>query len=373
VAQQNQPQSSMYLARVSAAVYNAVTAIEGRFELYKSNLEPHPEASVDAAVATAAYTVLVHDFPAQQLALDADYAAALAAISDGEAKEAGIEVGKAAADELLALREGDGLEADIGFEMPDPAPGVWQLPPGVAPLSPWISQLRPYMLESPDQFRPGPPPYLKSLKWFKQFNEVQRIGRRDSAYRTAEQTDVARFWTTHAPMQYNSAFQQITMQRGLDAQDAARFFAMGNMVAADALIACFDAKYHYLWWRPMFSIPQGDTDGNPQTIGDPTWTPLLGTPPHPEYPSAHSCLTSSMAEMFAAFMGTQQIEVDLTSSAPNLIQSTRHYKYAKDLMLEIINARVWGGIHYRDSDVKGVELGRNVARWTLQRNFLPAP
>ena len=152
--------------------------------------------------------------------------------------------------------------------------------------------------------------------------------------------------------------------------EAARLMAMDNLVGADALIGCFDAKYHYLFWRPQFAIPLGDSDSNPATTGDPTWQPLLGTPPHPENPLAN-CLTSAMAEVLVAFLGTQRIELDLTGTAPNLMQSTRHYKYAHDLVQEIIDARVWGGIHYRESDVKGATLGRKVAHWALQRYFLP--
>ena len=373
VARQNQPQSQMYLAQIQAAVYNAAVAVEGGYQSYKSQLTPQPDASADAAVATASYLMLVHHFPAQQPALDADYAAALSAIPDGPTKIAGIDVGQQAAAEIIALRHGDGLEADIGFTMPSPAPGVWQLPSSVTPLSPWISQLQPYLLNSPDQFRPGPPPDLSSPEWAKQFEEVRLMGQNNSPYRTAEQTDIARFWTTHAQVQYNTAFQKISRERGLNAVEAARLFAMGNLVGADALIACFDAKYHYLFWRPQFAIPLGDSDGNPATIGNSSWQPLLVTPPHPEYPSAHSCLTSATAEVLVAFLGTQRIELDLTSTAPNLIKSTRHYQYAQELVQEIIDARVWGGIHYRESDVKGANLGRKVAHWALKHYFLAVP
>jgi len=375
VGRQSIPQSQVYLARVQAAVYNAVVAIEGQYQPYKSSLAPRPGASVDAAVAAAAHAILVNDFPSQQADLDEEYAAALQDIPDGEAKTAGVEVGEAAAGELLALREGDGLEADIGFVMPQPAPGVWQLPPGVAPLTPWVSQMRPYLLKSPSQFRPGPPPELDSHAWAKEYEEVRLMGQKDSPYRTAEQTDIALFWTMQDILMYNNAFQEIAQDPGrrLDAVEAARLFAIGNLVGADSLIACFDAKYHYLFWRPAFSIPAGDSDGNPGTIPDPTWLPLLNTPPHPEYPSAHSCHTAAMAESLAAFLGTQRINLELKSTVPGLIQPTRHYQSGRDLVQEIIDARVWGGIHYRESDVKGTILGRKVADWALRRYFLPTP
>jgi hypothetical protein len=231
--------------------------------------------------------------------------------------------------------------------------------------------MRPYLLERPNQFRPGPPPALRSLTWARQFAEVQRLGHRDSQHRTAEQTEIARFWTAHAMAQYNAAYRRIAQTRELDVVEAARLMAMGNLVGADAIIGCFDAKFHYLYWRPAFAIPQGDTDGNLLTASDPSFVPLLGTPPHPEYPSAHSCYTASQAEVFVEVLGTQRIEVDLTSAAPGLERPVRHYTTANELVQEIINARVWGGIHYRESDVKGVTLGRKVAHWALQRYFQP--
>jgi PAP2 superfamily len=361
----------VYAAYVQAAVYNAVVAIEGGYQPYNSQIAAQPGASVDTAVAAAAHGVLVYYFPLQQAALDADYATALAAIPDGSAKTAGISVGNAAAEELIALRQGDGLNANIGFTMPAPAPGVWQLPAGVNPQAPWMSRFRPFMLESPDQFRPGPPPDLSSTEWATEYNEVLLYGRRDSTVRTPEQTTIARFWSSVPLVQYNLAFQGVASSAGLNAVEAARLMAMGDMVGADALIGCFDAKYHYLFWRPAYAIPLGDTDGNPDTVGDPTFVPLLPTPPHPEYPSAHGCVTSAEAEMFSEFLGTQHINVDIPSTVPGI--GARHFTNVNDLTQEIINARVWAGIHYRESVVTGVNLGRKVAHWTLQRYFLPVP
>jgi PAP2 superfamily len=368
--QQSPPASFVYGAYVQAAVYNAVVAIEGGYQPYKSNLPRSPSASVEAAVATAAHDVLVHYFPLQQAALDADYAASLAAIDDGAAKNTGIQLGISAADDLIALRAGDGLNANIGFTMPSPAPGVWQLPAGVNPLVPWMSKLRPFMLESPEQFRPGPPPDLSSREWVNDYNEVLLYGRRDSLVRTPEQTKIARFWTSAPLFQYNTVFQQIADRRELGAVETARLMAMGNIVGADAEIGCFEAKYHYLFWRPAFAIPQGDLDGNPETVGDPTFVPLLATPPQPDYPSSHGCLTSAVAEVLAMFLGTQQIEVDIVSTVPGI--GTRHFTTANELTRDIINARVWGGIHFRTADVVGASLGRKVAHWTLKRYFLPA-
>jgi hypothetical protein len=370
VAKQTTAQAMTSIAFAQAAVYDAVVAIEGGYRPYQVRLAQLPDASLDAAVATAAHHVLVHYFPAQQAALDADYATALAAVPDGPTKAAGIAVGQATAAGIIAGRQGDGLEADIGFSMPAPAPGVWQLPAGQAPMTPWASKLRPFLLQSPDQFRPGPPAALTSRAWAADFEEIKAIGSLDSPSRTAEQTDIARFWTTNPVVQYNAAFEQIALERGLDAVQTARLFAMGNLVGADALIACFDAKYHYLFWRPQFAIPLGESDGNPATVGDPAWKPLLGAPPHPEYPSGHGCLTGAEAEVLATFFGTNRIEIDLASTTPNLLQPVRHYEHAADLTQEVMNARIWGGIHFRDATIKGAITGSKVARWTLKRYFL---
>jgi hypothetical protein len=371
VGQQSPPVSFVYASYVQAAVYNALVAIEGGYQPYKSTLAPKPNASVEAAVATSAHDVLVHYFPAQQSALDADYAGFMASIGDGTAKTEGIQVGTAAAAELIELRQNDGLyPPNFSFTMPTPAPGIWQLPTGANPLSPWLGQMQPFMLDSADQFRPGPPPALSSDEWARDYNETKLYGRSDSPVRTPEQTAIARFWRVPPAVQYNLAYQQIATLKDLSALQTARLMVMGNMVAADAEIACFEAKYLYLFWRPSFAIPLGDTDGNPDTIGDPTWTPLLTTPAHPDYPSSHNCATVSVAEVFAEFLGTQHFNVDIPSTVAGV--EPRHFRDANDLTQEIINARVWAGLHFRVADVAGASLGRKVAHWTLKRYFLPA-
>jgi hypothetical protein len=229
--------------------------------------------------------------------------------------------------------------------------------------------MQPFLLESSDQFRPGPPPALSSDEWAIEYNETKVYGRSDSLVRSPEQTAVARFWSVNPILQYNTAYQQIALTRGLSAMQAARLMVMANMVAADAEIACFEAKYVYLFWRPAFAIPLGDTDGNPNTAGDPTWTPLLPTPAQPEYPSSHNCATVSVAEVFAEFFGTQHINVDIPSMVAGV--GPRHYTDANDLTKEIIDARVWSGIHFRGSDVVGASLARKVAHWSLKRYFMP--
>lgn len=362
------PTSAVLFAYTQAAVYDAVAAIDGHMAPYAPRLRPRRHASVDAAVATAAHDVLVHYFPAQAAALDADEAAAMAAIPGGRAKDAGIAVGQAAAAQLIALRQSDGFGVDIGFVMPPPAPGVWQLPAGATPLTPWLSKLQPFIMDRPDQFRPGPPPALSSHTWTRDFNEVKAVGGSTSTVRTPEETTIAQFWTTHAGTQWNGALDGVALSHGLDAAGTARLLAMGSIIGADALISCFDAKYHYVFWRPVYAVPLGDTDGNPATVGDPSWTPLVATPNHPEYPSAHGCFSGSQAEMLRTFFGTRHVEIDFQSTVTPTMP-VRHFDTTDQLITEIKNARVWGGIHYRNSTEVGARIGQQVADWDLAHAF----
>jgi hypothetical protein len=360
--------STVSLAYAQAAVYDAVVAIDGHMAPYGPPLRPRRHASIDAAVATAAHDVLIHLFPPQKTALDADYLAALAAVPGGRAKDKGIAVGHESAAQIIALRQGDGYGADIGFVMPAPAPGVWQLPPGMAPQTPWLSRMRPFILDRADQFRPGPPPALSSRAWADAFNETKAVGGTVSAIRTPEQGVIARFWTTHTAQQWNTALGELALSHGLDADGAARLFAMGDLVGADAAIGCWDAKYRYLFWRPQFAVPLAATDGNPATTPDATWTPLVATPNHPEYPSGHGCLSSSQVQVLRAFFGTRRIDIDMRSTVtPEM--PVRHFGNTDQLLTEIENARIWGGIHYRFSTDAGAELGRRVARWDLEHAF----
>jgi hypothetical protein len=360
------PSSMSVMAPVQLAVYNAIVAIEGGYQPYGPPLRRRSGASVDAAVATAAHDVLVRYFPARRDALDGDLAASLTAIPDGAAKQRGQALGADAAAAQLALREGDGWMADIGFTMPPPGPGVWELPAGQTPVVPWLSKLRPFTLRSPEQFRPGPPPALASRRYARGFDELKAMGGTVSE-RTPEQTTIARFYTTHPAYQWASAYRDLAEQHGLTALQTARLMAMGTAAGADANIACHDAKFTYLFWRPAFAIPRGDTDGNPRTVADPGWTPLLPTPAHPEYPSAHSCLTFSQTVVFERFLGTRRIDLDLRGTIPEM--PLRHFATAEDLRREIVNARVWGGLHFRFSNETGGSLGLRVADWALAHDF----
>lgn len=373
VGKQSPPQSIITMALVQAAVYDAVVAIEGGFQPYLAGLEPAPGASVDAAVATAAHGVLAEYLPDQRADLDSAYEAALAAIADGEAKTAGIRVGQAAADALIAARADAGYAAPTDLTMPATAPGAWQLPAEQQPLTPWLATYQPFLIDSPDQFRPGPPPDLTSEAWAQDFEEVKTMGGAESATRTPDQALIAQFWSTHPTVQIHKVYQQLASDRGLSALDTARLFALTSLVAADAAIACFDAKYEYLFWRPFTAIAAADDDGNDATVADAAWQPLIGTPPHPEYPSAHSCITPGSAMVTAHVLGTDRIDLTLPSAATVDTMPWRTYATAEELANEVMEARIAGGIHYRFSTTVGRELGDQLATWALERALLPVP
>jgi hypothetical protein len=227
--------------------------------------------------------------------------------------------------------------------------------------------MRPFSLDSADQFRPDGPPALDSKKWARDYNELKEIGSSTSTTRTAEQTVAARFWGEAPVQQAHGAFRQFVLDHDLDVVNAARFMAMVSVVDADALIACFDAKYHYAFWRPITAIRAGDTDGNPATIGDPAWSTLLAaTPNHPEYPSAHSCITPASGRVIARFLGTNKIDF----TVPSLTGlGDRHFDRVRDLQYEVSNARIWGGIHYRTSVEDGIKIAKKTAHQVLAHHF----
>ena len=227
--------------------------------------------------------------------------------------------------------------------------------------------MRTFAIDSADRFRPGGPPALSSQKWARDYNEVKEIGSSTSTTRTAEQTLAARFWAEPPVQQARGSFRKLVLDHELDVADAARFMAMVSVTYADALIACFDAKYHYKFWRPITAIRAGDTDGNDATVGDPSWSTLLAaTPNHPEYPSAHSCVTPAGGLVVARFLGTPKIEF----TVPSLTGlGDRHFSRARDLEYEVSNARVWGGIHYRSAVEDGVEIGKKTANQVLAHHF----
>jgi hypothetical protein len=385
-----QNEGLIYMAYVSAAVYDAVVAIEGGYEPYGPTIEAPPGASVEAAVVAAAYWILRHYFPTQAGALDALYAEALTAIPDGPAKQSGLEVGLAAASQIISLRTGDGRVTPIGatspVQFPEPGPGVWRrTPPYAAPQTPWVGSVEPFVLHNVQQFHPAPPPPLNSRQWVVQFEEVKTYGGATNSARTTEQTTVARFWTANVIRQYNLLGREIATNESLNLLETARLLAMINIVGADAQIAVMHWKYEFLFWRPVTAIdptsviadhfPEvpGFDDGNRATVEEIGWRPLVVTPNHPEYPGAHGSITGAIAQVLTEFFGSEQINVtihgfDPAGAAGNLA-ATRYFATADQLLEEIVNARVWSGIHYRSSTEAGVKLGQKVAHFDLRHAF----
>ncbi|TML93813.1 MAG: vanadium-dependent haloperoxidase [Actinobacteria bacterium] len=391
-----QNEGLIYMAYESAAVYDAVVAIEGDYAPYGAPIAAAAGASADAAVVEAAYRTLVNYFPTQATTLGGQYAEALTLIPDGAAKDDGKAVGLAAANQIINLRNGDGRTTPIGvstsFSTLVQAPGVWRLtPPFALPQTPWVANVQPFILSSADQVLPDPPPSLQSGDWVKGFNEIKKYGAANSSIRTTAQTNVARFWSANVIRQYNGLARDVADTRGLDLVRTARLTAMVNVVGADAQISVMHAKYHYLFWRPVTAINggldatavtsdgfgpvPGYGDGNAATAEQAGWRPLLPTPNHPEYPAAHGSLTSAMSEVFTSFLGTSRIDVSIhgfdPSGATGNLNAIRHFDKANDLRREIIDARVWAGVHYRFSGVAGVVLGRKVAKYDLRRAFQP--
>jgi hypothetical protein len=355
-------------AYVAIAVYDSVMAIEGGHEPFAIDVDAPEGASAEAAVAATAHRILRHYLPAQAGILDPAYTASLSTIPNGQAKTDGIAVGEEVAALLIAQRAGDGFRAPVFYTPPNPPiPGVWIPTAPTPPIGTYLGLMRPFSLDSADRFRPGGPPALSSQKWARDYNEVKEIGSSTSTTRTAEQTLAARFWAEPPVQQARGSFRKLVLDHELDVADAARFMAMVSVTYADALIACFDAKYYYKFWRPITAIRAGDTDGNDATVGDPSWSTLLAaTPNHPEYPSAHSCVTPAGGLVVARFLGTPRIEL----TVPSLTGlGDRHFSRARDLEYEVSNARIWGGIHYRSAVEDGVEIGKKTANQVLAHHF----
>jgi VCPO second helical-bundle domain len=384
-----QAEGFIYMSYVSAAVYDAVVAIEGGFERYGPALTAPAGASVDAAVVEAAYQTLVNYFPSQASNLGVLHTEALGLIPDGLAKSDGQAVGLAAATSIINLRAGDGRLTPIGTTSPfptlPPGPGVWRLtPPFAPPQTPWVANVRPFVLESLAQFLPDPPPSLQSEEWVEAFNQIKAYGAANSSVRTDEQTRIARFYSANVVRQYNRVGRDLA-GTSPSLLETARLAAMINLVGADALMSALHAKYHYLFWRPVtvidpyavtadgFGPVPGYDDGNSATVEQTGWRPLLTTPNHPEYPAAHGVITSAMAEVFSTFLGTNQIDLDIHGFDPagpaGNLNAVRHFDMPNDLRHEIIDARLWAGLHYHFSGVAGVVLGRNLAKYDLGHAF----
>ena len=352
------------IAMVHIAIFEALNSIEPRYTPYRARLSAEPSASREAAAAAAAHNILVRVYPDQAKEFDKILEGSLAAIPEGQPKTDGLRLGEQAARAILLERENDGANAPNTYR-PFTAAGKY-VPTEFPVMSNW-GGVRPFALKSGSQFRPGPPYALTSSQWAKDFNEVKKMGGKSGSARTAEQTDIARFWALTGPATTNPVARQVLEAKGLDLLDSARMLALFSIAGADAGIAIFDAKYKYNFWRPVTAIRNADLDGNNLTDRDPSWEPFITTPMHPEYPCAHCTFQSTAASMLQTFFGGDAASFKLTSTtAPGV---TRNFSKLSDYVAEVVNARVYDGVHYRTSGEAGAALGRKIGEYTV-RNFL---
>jgi hypothetical protein len=351
---------SRTLAILHAAIHDALNAIDRRFEAYTPGLAGAPGASVDAAVAAAAREVLVLLVPDQATLVEAAYGRALAAVPDEAAKGAGIAVGQAAARATLTRRQGDGLEtAAEPVYVPRSGPGEYQFTapfnfanlPGWGRIQPFIIDVRDHLLDGPQR--------LSSAQYARDLAYVKAIGDIASTKRTAEQSEIARFWYEDSPLGWNRIANTVVRQQGLDPWSAARAFALVNFAMADGFIAGFAEKYRFRFWRPVTAIHGAATDGNPLTEADATWQPFLTTPPVPDYPSTHTVLGWTAAEVLIELLGDK---VRYSATSLTLPGVTRHYKGFSAAAEENGQSRIYAGIHFRHAVRDGRRQGRSIGR-----------
>jgi len=376
------PAAAVFTAMVQGAVYGAVNAVDRHGRPYLV-MRSFPKASMDAAVATAAFRVLDGVFSAQHAALQTQYDASLAGIPAGDARDTGVQVGTMAADAMLA--EGhDGrmaLPCVFGTGL-----GAWQPLVGATGFlcdpTPWVANAVPFLVNSASQFRTAGPLPLTSAGYAADVNEVKEIGAINSTTRTAEQTHTAVFWQSNPTPNYNALARRFVDEQSLGVRDSALLFAMIDLNAADAIINAWNDKYHWSFWRPWAAIKNADSDGNPATTGDVNWTPLfdpslsaairgagplLVTPPYPDHPSGATSYASSTMHAFQTFFGTDEMTFYVTSS--RFPGEQRYFTRFSDLTNQVLEARIWAGIHFRNPDVQAANLGREVESWNHAHFF----
>ncbi|MER0217358.1 MAG: PA-phosphatase [Nitrosomonas sp.] len=354
------------LAIVQTSVYEAVNAITQRYPISDVKLQAAPGASIEAAVAAANRTALAKLVPSRQTEIDSVYHAALTTIADEAAKMRGIAVGEEAAAAVLALRIDDGATAGESYR-PYTQAGVYV--PTVLPEAPQWMYRKPWLMTQPSQFRPGPPPGLESELWARDFNEVKALGSKNSQQRSAEQTEIARFWEEVMPPIYHGIVRSVANMPGREITQNARLFAAVTQASDDALIAVFDAKYHYGFWRPVTAIRNADIDGNDATERDPSWIPFIDTPMHPEYPCAHCIVSAAVGTVLQAEIGDSQTPL-LTTTSKAAGGVARSWTKLDDFMQEVASARIYDGVHYRNSGKVGSEMGKQIAQLSAKKYLL---
>jgi hypothetical protein len=364
------PVTTRTAAIVQAAVFDALNGIERHYTPIHVIPDARPGASRRAAVVQAAYATLVALFPLQKGALDGQRTASLASIAADEVLEEsqsvarGLEWGQRVADEILQWRSHDGFTPAPAPFIGGTAVGEWRpTPPAFATgAMPQFAYMTPWAMTSPSQFRPAGPPDLASAQYVADFNEVKQLGVQSSQIRTADQSEIAVFWTASTPVLWNRLALTVAAQRHLTLSDNARILAMLNVAMADAVIACWDAKYHYVFWRPVTAIQLADTDPSPATVVDPAWTPLLATPAHPEYPANHSTVSGAASRVLTHHFGNG---IPFALESEVLPGVTRYYNSFSAAADEANDARVFGGMHFRTSVRDGRSVGEAVATFVV--------
>ncbi len=353
------------MASVHVAMYDAVVAIKGGYEpFYTEAVSPTAGASVDAAAATAACGVLRGLFPNRAPQYEPACAAFLGALPDGTAKSRGIAVGNEIAAGTLAARASDGRLTAVTYT-PGSGPGEFR---GTGPALPFAPFMRPFALQTVSQFRAEGPPDLTSFDYAREVNEVKALGSAASVKRTAAQTDLARFHTEPPPRFWTRNMRRFASDARSIAQHA-RLMAMLWVAQADATLACFDSKYHFDFWRPTSAITVADTDGNPATAEDTAWVPVVPTPNHPEYPAAHACNAAAVGTILSRYFGTDKVRFTIDSLVTGLVTPSYRYRRTGDFVADVKNARVFGGMHYRNSVNDGATLGSRVGSYIAQNYF----
>lgn len=362
--EEQRPSFATDLATMHLAIYDTVSAIDGRYTpfLAAAPASPSSGASMDAAIGAASYGVLRALFPNRGAHYQAAYDSYVATIADGEAKARGLALGAEVAAAIVANRSNDGRAVALAPYLPGTTPGKFR---GVNPINRFFPYIRPFTLNSVSQFRPPAPPALDSAVYAADLNEVKALGGAVSATRTPDQLETARFHSEAPAIFLTRNFGKFARTTA-NVADAARLMAVIYVGYADAIAACVEAKYFYDTWRPQSAIPLADTDNNPATVADPGWTPVVPTPNHPEYPAAHSCTAGALGELLRQYYGTEQVSYSFDSTVTG---TTRTYATTSALAEESKLARIYGGMHFRYSTFAGAELGKQVANWTLQQQF----
>ena len=351
------PPAVRIMAYVQVSVFEAVNAITGRYPPLRMKINAGPGASVDAAVAAATRTALSKLMPSQQAAIDADYDTALKLLPDGPAKTNGIAVGEQAATACLA-RVDDAASLPDAYR-PHTTPGLYV--PTLLPAVPNWGKRKPWVMTSGEQFRPGPPPSLTSQTWARDYNEIKALGAKNSTQRTPEQTAIARFWEATAPAVYWPVARSVATAPGRNVTENARLLAVAAMAMDDALIAVFDAKYAYNLWRPITAIRNSEGDAR-----DPSWTPFIDTPMHPEYPCAHCIVSGALGAVLTAEIGAGPAPM-LSSASPTAAGAVRTWTSVDDFVQEVAVARIYDGVHYRNSTEVGTAMGKKIGELAARR------